>query len=125
MSVKIEMPSSEASILRDEWEQKMYQLRGQADELEKAIASIDAQLNRQSVPFGPVQNIAKSGKRKKGENLRTIQTALSKIPQGASTAEISQITGLSISSCTAVLKRHDDIFARGNNDGLWRCKPKG
>jgi hypothetical protein len=121
MSVKLELSNDEARNLRDRWAEELIQHQGAADDLMKKIAAIDSQLGGQlSLPSSAIT--AKSGKRKKGENFRTIEGFLNLFgTQGATVAVIHEMTNLPISSCNAVLKRHDDIFARGN-DGLWRIK---
>ncbi len=127
-SIIVEVPYNEASHLRDEWEQRLIGLQEDAARLEKAIASIDAQLSGQmplpqsvSIPA----NSIKTSKRKKGENLRTIRAYLQRVGvAGATVADISKKTNIHISSCMAVLKRHDDIFAKSANDGLWRMRFK-
>jgi hypothetical protein len=123
-NIIVEVPANEARQLRDEWEQRAFYLREEAAQLERAIASIDAQLSGQlplptsvSIPSGNI----KKGKRKKGENLRTITAYLERVgTTGATIADIAKKTNLHISSCNAVLKRYSDIFAKAKNDGLWR-----
>ena len=122
MSVKIELSNDEARSLRDDWERQLLEHQGVADALMKKIAAIDAQLGGQLSLINTLQPT--TGKRKKGENFRTIQSFLREIgPVGATVAEIHKRTALPISSCNAVLKRYPDIFAKGRDD-LWRCRPQ-
>ncbi len=124
MTVNVPIPSNQAAALRDVWEEKVVALRAEADELEQAIAAIDAQINA-SIPsaWKNPSEPERKGKRKKGENLRTVQAFLEAMAtKGSTVAEISKATGLPITSCNAVLKRHGDIFAKGS-DSLWRRKP--
>ncbi len=119
MSVKLELSDDEARSLRDRWEQELIQHQGAADELAKKIAAIDTQLTGQISLLEPE---TKSGKRKKGENLHTLRSYLEALGmRGATVAHIHKATGIPVSSCNAVLKRHDEIFAR-DRDGFWRIK---
>ena len=122
MNVKIELSFDEARSIRDGWAKDLSKLHQQTDELVKKIASIDAQLNGQLTLLVPPES-PKAKKRKKGENFRTVETYLKSVGViGATVADISKKTSLPVSSCNAVLKRHEDIFAKAS-DGLWRCKP--
>lgn len=121
MSVKLELSNDEAREYLDRWAEQLLHHQGAADALMKKIAAVEAQLNGQAL-IPPQVAITKSGKRKKGENLRALETYLRLTGvAGATVAAIHKMTNLPISSCNAVLKRHDDIFARGT-DGLWRIK---
>jgi hypothetical protein len=121
MSVKLELENDEAREFLDRWSEELLQHQGAADALMKKIAAVKAQLNGQvALPFP--NTAGKSGKRKKGENFRTIENFLKFVGiTGATVAVIHDTTGLPVSSCNAVLKRHDDIFAR-DDSGLWRIK---
>ena len=123
MSIKVEMPTGEAMQLRDSWMQKVISLRDEADDLEQAIAGIDAQLSGEN-GMENTDGQQKPAKRKKGLNRKMIENYLEKVgPVGKTVAEISEATSIPLTSCMAVLKRHDDIFAKAK-DGLWRRRPK-
>jgi len=111
----------EAERLLSEWEVKEQQLEGELTELQTAIAALRAQLSgslpskREAAP-----QTSLSGKNRKGENLRIIQSFLGSLNgQGATTSELSAKSGIGQSSVYVVLKRHPEVFAKGN-DGLWR-----
>ena len=129
MIVKVELQDSEASRLRDEWEQRALSYEEQAASLREAVASIDAQLNgklpsKASSPAVLTETApaSKAKKRKKGENLRTIKGFLAGLSgKGATVAEIRKGAGIAVSSAVAVLTKNEKVFEKGN-DGLWRLK---
>lgn len=129
MSIRVELSSDAARRLRDEWSERLVQLQGEAESLEKDIAAINAQLNGQlQLPSAAIASAApktKSGKNKKGENARVIEQFLTvRGTAGASVSDIATQTSIPFSSCVGVLKKRDDIFAKGTRDGLWRVKPR-
>ena len=121
MSVKLELSDDEARMMRDRWAGELNQHRAAIELLSKQIATVDAQLNGQ-LPLIVTMETTTTGKRKKGQNFRTIEEFIKNVgTHGATVADIHRMTKLPVSSCIAVLKRHDEIFARAD-DGLWRIK---
>jgi len=131
MTIKVELPPGEAERLVREWRERADQLEGELTGLRSAIASAESQLNGKlpltlrAAELLDKANVTKSGKRRKGENLRVLQNYMKAVSEkGATFAEITKNSGIGLSSVRAVFARHNDIFARGQ-DGLWRLKTKG
>lgn len=129
MTIKVELPPGEAQRLVEEWRQRAIQLEGELSELEKAIASVESQMSARLPSAKEVEESSSSsdeptGKRRKGENLRAIQSYISKLDgKGATVADLAKGTGIGTSSIHLVLKKHVQIFSKGD-DGLWRLKEK-
>jgi len=106
--------------------QKVVALQKEIASVQSAIASIDAQLSIGLPGEGErSQNEdQRSARSKKGENTRSITSYLRAVHVlGATIAEISNKTGIAKTSCTAVLQRHKEVFAKGD-DGKWRLRPE-
>lgn len=123
MAIKVEMPEFEARRLMEQWEERLLQIEGEASSLMQGIEGIKAQLaGKLPSPSPSPSNPHTVKKRKKGENLRVIQTYLAPLNgQGATVSEISQKVNIGLSSVNLVLTRHTDVFTKGT-DGLWRIK---
>lgn len=128
--IKVELPPGEAQRLLGEWREREGQLEVELTGLRSAIASVESQLNGKLPLTLRVSDLldkanrTKSGKRRKGENLRVLQNYMKTIGEkGATFAEITKSTGIGVSSVRAVFARHSDIFAKGPDD-LWRLKTK-
>lgn len=126
MAITVDLPASQARELRDAWEQRAFELEEQAAELRAAVKAIDAQMSRSvlSEQRAAAPIAEKGSKRRKGENLRVIQSWLQAIGEkGATVAEICAATKIGQSSVTVVLNRHPEVFSKGS-DKLWRSTPK-
>ena len=127
MGIKLEIPYDEARRLVDVWKQRAMQLEGELAELTTAIASADAQLagnlpKPKEADIASPQSRTPSGKRKKGENIRILQSYLKGLDgKGATVAEISKNTEVMPTSIHAVFNKHKGVFAKGH-DGLWKLK---
>src|SRR5258706_4987718 len=133
MGIKVELPSNEVHRLLDEWRNRAMQLEGELTELQAAIGSVEARLNgKLPAPLTTTDKLASRGtnrhsgagrqKKRKGENLRVLQSYLGELGnKGATIADLSENTGIGVSSVYAVLMKHPTVFSKGH-DKLWRIK---